>query len=311
NDTIIRTVVIFAEGIFKGESQVLHPVESQIQPEISVTLRPPKDIPIDLHIKALVGYKSSFHYHVFELTRHLPRFAMYAISKSVNKPQSFVTFILPEKLAKVVMWLNATFLLVEEFDFAETLSVSFISLRDGSPLVIEMDGKSSEFTIRTDNIELAGDLIQSLVFEYLSIEDLSSTASFPPEVDRLKKYINSVEELQSVRQRLAAEIADNSIAIRELVVRAEDARLIGEIKLMKDFYNDLNALNNDLITEYKIRCQNHTDLVESLKQVNVIIQRAGNLRVGKPKSQLINSCRNAIQQNNLNLLSRIISEGEF
>ncbi|CAG2119295.1 unnamed protein product, partial [Medioppia subpectinata] len=154
-------------------------------------------------------------------------------------------------------------------------------------------------------------LIQSLVFEYLSIEDLSSTASFPPEVDRLKKYINSVEELQSVRQRLAAEIADNSIAIRELVVRAEDARLIGEIKLMKDFYNDLNALNNDLITEYKIRCQNHTDLVESLKQVNVIIQRAGNLRVGKPKSQLINSCRNAIQQNNLNLLSRIISEGEF
>ena len=102
NDTIIRTVVIFAEGIFKGESQVIHPIDSQIQPEISVTLRPPKDIPIDLHIKALVGYKSSFHYHVFELTRHLPRFAMYAISKGVTKPQSFVTFILPEKLNKVV-----------------------------------------------------------------------------------------------------------------------------------------------------------------------------------------------------------------
>ena len=127
------------------------------------------------------------------------------------------------------MWLNATFLLVEEFDFAETLVVSFISLRDGAPLILEMDGKSGEFTIRTDTIELAGDLIQSLVFEYLGIEDLSSTASFPSEVERLKKFINSVEELQAVRQRLAAEIADNSIAIRELVVRAEDARLIGEM----------------------------------------------------------------------------------
>ena len=47
---------------------------------------------------------------------------------------------------------------------------------------------------------------------------------------------------------------------------------------MKEIYNDLNALNTDLITEYKIRCQNHLDLVESLKQVNIIIQRAGNLR---------------------------------
>ncbi len=47
---------------------------------------------------------------------------------------------------------------------------------------------------------------------------------------------------------------------------------------MKEIYNDLNALNTDLITEYKIRCQNHMDLVESLKQVNIIIQRAGNLR---------------------------------
>ena len=102
NDTIIRAVVIFAEGIFKGESHVIHPIESQVQSEISVTLRPPKDIPIDLHIKALVGYKSSFHYHVFELTRHLPRFAMYNVTKGVTPAQSSVTFVLSEKIPRVV-----------------------------------------------------------------------------------------------------------------------------------------------------------------------------------------------------------------
>ena len=81
---------------------MIHPNENQIQPEISITLRPPKDIPIDLHIKALVGYKSSFHYHVFELTRHLPRFSMFAVSKTVDKPNGFVSFVLPEKIPRVV-----------------------------------------------------------------------------------------------------------------------------------------------------------------------------------------------------------------
>lgn len=126
------------------------------------------------------------------------------------------------------MWLNANFLLVEEFDFVESLSVSFISLRDGKPLIIQMDGQTGEVTLRTENIELAGDLVQSLVSEYLGIEELSSTANFPEEVEALKKHIESVEQLQAVRQRLAAEVADNSVAIRGLVVRAEDARLIGE-----------------------------------------------------------------------------------
>lgn len=47
---------------------------------------------------------------------------------------------------------------------------------------------------------------------------------------------------------------------------------------MKQIYNDLLMLNRDLMREYKIRCQNHQDLVESLKQINIIIQRASNLR---------------------------------
>jgi Bardet-Biedl syndrome 2 protein len=127
------------------------------------------------------------------------------------------------------MWLNLNFLLVEEFEITESLYVSFISLRDGKPLILEMDGISCQFTIRTDNIDLAGDIVQSLVSDYLKVEELSSNADFPLEVEHLKKYISRVEELQSVRQQLAAEIADNSSAIRALVVRAEDARIIGEM----------------------------------------------------------------------------------
>lgn len=99
---MIRCLVIFAEGIFKGESQVIHPNENSISSQISVTLKPPKDLAIDLHLKALIGYKSSFHFHVFELSRHLPRFAMYAVNKNVDTPQSYVTFTMNEKIPRVV-----------------------------------------------------------------------------------------------------------------------------------------------------------------------------------------------------------------
>jgi len=71
NDTLIHSVLIFAEGIFEGECHVLHPNEPAST--IAVPIFPPKDIPVDLHIKAFVGYRGDAHFHVFELTRQLPR----------------------------------------------------------------------------------------------------------------------------------------------------------------------------------------------------------------------------------------------
>ena len=62
--------------------------------------------------------------------------------------------------------------------------------------------------------------------DYLALEDLSSTCEFPDEIDSLGKMLVSAEELQSVRQRLSAEMADHSGMIRTLVVRAEDSRLM-------------------------------------------------------------------------------------
>ncbi len=46
------------------------------------------------------------------------------------------------------------------------------------------------------------------------------------QISRLESLLEKADELQSVRQRLSAELADNSGLIRTLVVRAEDARLM-------------------------------------------------------------------------------------
>lgn len=47
---------------------------------------------------------------------------------------------------------------------------------------------------------------------------------------------------------------------------------------MKKYYNELFNVNQQLIGQYKIRSNNHEELLHCLKQVNQIIQRAGRLR---------------------------------
>ncbi|MEQ2196270.1 hypothetical protein XENOCAPTIV_026832 [Xenoophorus captivus] len=54
-ETIIRAVLIFAEGTFEGESHVVHPSVQNLSGCVQVPIVPPKDIPVDLHIKAFVG----------------------------------------------------------------------------------------------------------------------------------------------------------------------------------------------------------------------------------------------------------------
>lgn len=51
-------MLIFAEGIFEGESHVVHPSAHDLSGCVKVPIVPPKDIPVDLHIKAFVGGKS-------------------------------------------------------------------------------------------------------------------------------------------------------------------------------------------------------------------------------------------------------------
>ena len=70
-------------------------------------------------MQAFVGYKGSEHYHVFELTRQLPRFAMYCrLVEPSNQPlpTGYVIFHLNERAARVALWLNQNFLMGDELE---------------------------------------------------------------------------------------------------------------------------------------------------------------------------------------------------
>ncbi|XP_008294012.1 BBSome complex member BBS2 [Stegastes partitus] len=306
NETIIRAVLIFAEGIFEGESHVVHPSAQNLSGCVRVPIVPPKDIPVDLHIKAFVGGKTSTQFHVFEITRQLPRFSMYdvTVDSSAALPTGRVTFSINDRPQRVVMWLNQNFLLPEG---VESPDVTFNSLRGGGLLSFSM-ASNGQITLRTDDIDLAGDLVQSLAV-FLAIEDLSAEADFPTYFEELRTTLTEVDEFHSVHQKLTAAMADHSNYIRNMLVQAEDARLMGDLTTMKKRYRELYDLNRDLINEYKIRSNNHNALLACLKSVNQAIQRAGRLRVGKPKNQVISACRDAIKSNNVNALFRIMRAG--
>lgn len=311
NGTVLRAVVVFAECLFEGESHVVHPPLNKLTSSITLPLFPEKDTPIELSIKAYVGHPSSAQFHVFEASRPLPRFSLYlpCAPDAQPAPQGSVTFNLNERIDRVMSWVRDNFLYTPEDNKPKVLQVAYMSLRTSTPLIMKVDPTDNGKTvIQTDDMDLAGDLVQSLV-GFFSIEDLNTVADFPNQMEDLRNVLAQVGELEKVRQQLTAEMADNSGVIGNLVVRAEDARMMNHIGNMKKAYAQLYNLNKDLMTGYKIRSNNHMQLLECLKIVNQAIQKAGRLRAGKQKSSVVAACRVALKSGDVETLIKVIKNG--
>lgn len=66
----------------------------------------------------MVGFEHSKQFHVFELTRQLPKFAMYAVQDDFSPPEhlmgpitiddntSYVSFRLNERYQRLCLWIN-------------------------------------------------------------------------------------------------------------------------------------------------------------------------------------------------------------
>ena len=111
-----------------------------------------------------------------------------------REPQGWVKLQSKERVQRIVMWLNQNFLLTEELEAKNSLELDFLILRNNGLLSLVMDGSGS-ITIKTDDMDLAGDIVQSLG-TYLGMEDLATTAHFPAEISSLERLLSGAEELQ-------------------------------------------------------------------------------------------------------------------
>lgn len=311
NSSIVRAVVIFADGLFPGESQFVCPREQKS--ELLVPLAPEKDLQADLFLKVFVGQRNANIFHYRELNFRMPTFSMYIplpVSANVTPPEGSVTFDLAHtqvSTSTICEWLNSSFNIQFEKSSADSLSVSFQSLRNDSILTMSVEGHTVQ--ISTNSMELAGDLVQDLA-GFANVKELQSTAHFPAELASLATVITAVDAHNASRLALAADTAELNGRVKESIVRAEDSRLLGELRQMRTTYTRVMDLNRELIAEHNKRYNNQTALLDSLKQVNHMIQKAARLRVGKAKTAVINACRDAIKNNKVQLVLQIIKSGK-
>ena len=138
------------------------------------------------------------------------------------------------------------------------------------------------------------------------ISELESSAEFPTEMEAFRAVLLQVDDYNAARIKMTAEMADTSQLAKTLVIKAEDARILEDIKSMRRAYSELYSLNAGLLGEYNKRANNHEQLLAALKEVNHMIQKAARLRVGAPKSRIVSACRAAIKANNIHSLFKII-----
>lgn len=311
NNTVIKAAIITAEFLFgSNESCIVY--SSDPTETIVASFAPEKDVSTELHIQALVGHKMSDYYHVFELDFRLPKFSMYIPVKDFPKePEASVRFCISERVNRVMMWMENSFNLMRKQERQTVLDTRFVSLRNGLMLAVHMSPENGgQVTIRVNNMEVAGEIIQDLC-SFLTITELESVADFPQEFEDFKKVLMKVDEYNAVRLKLTAEMADSSQLVKALVIKAEDARILNDMKLMKRMYASLYEVNRELIGEYIKRANNHNELLSALKEVNAMIQKAARLRIGTAKTKVITECRNSIKSNNIHSLFKIIRLGHL
>ena len=74
-----------------------------------------------------------------------------------------------------------------------------------------------------------------------------SIAEFPEEMEAFRGVLLRVDEYNAARLKLTAEMADQSNTAKTLVIKAEDARILGDFKGMKAAYAQLYTLNQELL----------------------------------------------------------------
>ncbi|XP_031838360.1 BBSome complex member BBS2 [Nomia melanderi] len=302
---LIHCAIVFTEGVFDGETLVVHPPRPK--GELEIELRPSKNTPVDIHVKVCVGPSGADLMQVFEMTRQLPRFCMYEL---IDKPghvaedfeKNFVIAEFAERPQRIALWLNQSLILPNEFELKEDglnaggIEAWLKGMRDNRIHCFKAD-MTGKVTIQTEDSTFAGDIIQSLSL-YLGLRELSSEVSFPDEEKKLVDALERVKDLKEIDARLQAEAASDTTLLKNIIIRLEDARILENVEEMRKRLVQLKNVNVDLIKEHEIRMKSYRDLAANLKELNLGVQRAARLRVGKNASNTVAHCRSAIQDNN-------------
>ena len=291
----------------------------------------PGDVPVDLDLeratqtkslagraagtmklKVIVGFRNSTQLQVITKELNLPKFISYTPTVAMynhERPKSRVTFPMNCTANNLVSWANESFS-CPELQTSGLKSadgrLSFAHIFDKTAIVIEKG--ADDISVYTESMEVAGDVFQDLC-AFFGINELESTVIFEDEMAGFRTVLEQVEEYNMTRLKLVAEVADSSNLLKSQIIKAEDSRMLSDMHGMRKAYQSLYGVNRDLLAEHAKRSSNHKALLEALKDVNSMIQKAARLRMGTAKTQFVTSCRQMLKTNNIHSLLQIMQTG--
>ena len=146
---------------------------------------------------------------------------------------------------------------------------------------------------------------------FLKKEDLDTKIDYSIYGKSFEPIFKRIEELDNERNHLNINMTDIITNIKDLYVKAEDNRLIDNIKGFEDYFRKIDVQNAQLLDEFEKRSEKYQQLLNDLKSVNEMIQLSSNLKFGKFKKAMVSECRRCIRSKDYDLLMKIISNGEI
>ena len=313
--SLIKMVIIISEQIYKKETLVKYPKDETNK--VIVQIKTQKDLNINLHIKVLVGtsyYLNDFQ--VFEFNKIIPKYCFYIILRDEKEYESKVdqgiSFEYNDRIERLILFLSSSFNLakndVESFKKDDkTFRIRFRSLRTEKILEISVEN-GNVLKILTDEMELCGNLLQDLAL-FLKQDNIDTNFKYNKLAESYSPIFDRIEILDKERNHFNINMSEIIGIIKDLFVKAEDNRLIDNIRSFKEYFRKIDVKNIELLDEFEKRSEKYNQLLLDLKSVNQLIQMASNLKVGNFKKVITNGCRDCIKKKDYKLFMKIISNG--
>ncbi|SCU69178.1 intergrin alpha chain protein, putative [Trypanosoma equiperdum] len=316
-DTIIYACILSSEAMFPEKGHILFMSQDPL-PTLVCGLDVPRGPEVTLKASVMVGSTNAVNYQVHEVDVVVPKFVMCRLwpnewcRGSFSEPTGSVTLQLSKDFdfGSVSLWLQKTFDVPLDRipDTASDFSVPFVDLQDRSGLVIRGILSRCELQICGNSMDICSILVES--FATTCVTEATSRCDFPEDFQQLQETVERVIDLDKVRQKLSDDIAEAATNIKPLLVRAEDSRLISDIVSMRRHYSQLYELDKELIDENLKLSNNFKELKSALKRLNGFIAKAGKLRIGRARTQLVAECRECVKASNMQSLINLIRTGE-
>lgn len=141
-----------------------------------------------------------------------------------------------------------------------------------------MFAAEGSLVIASDRLEPVAELVQHLA-TFFNIQHLASHIDIDDtHLKELVDLMEGVRGLQSVRQRLTVDMADQMNDIRNSFYESENARSMNDMVELRRIYAAMLSGNRQLIDLQNIRDSNYNELINRLKQINLHVQHSSSCR---------------------------------